>query len=547
MQPVPDITHGDELKVTTINPQFPKASPAASAEERIPSMAQEILPHPNCRQPLPPRQPMVTLLSCYMTGSTEGRNLGTPGYSHDFVARAYAPLLEQFGEVRVVPDAKSDLEPMVNAVYAEGKLPLHFSILPLQDVVLSKRAVNVAVPAWEYPDVPNHAFDGNPQNNWPQTADRCDLVVVSGPFTHAALRRGGAKGAIRMVQVPVDEAYFRLPPWQPQQKVVLNCRGFFFPQPQPVTMEPPQTFRRESLRRQVARDLEDRLRSACRRFLGRRATTFISDQLRRLKARRIAGQAKGVCKPIRLPYQSEPQVELSGIVYTSIFNPDDGRKNWPDLINGFLLALGEREDVTLVLKLITSRAASADKVIRHIYNRGIEFRCKVVVICDFLDESQLYALTKATTFYLQASRAEGNCLPLMNHLAAARPGISPVHSSMSDYFGPESGFVVESHPEPAAWPHEKRQRLLTTWGRIVWTSLRDQIQASFELAQNDLVGYLELGRSSRQQMRSWAGRDAVAVRLEQALSDVLGRSLGRTNESAVGEKSSQPVRRTAAA
>ena len=100
-------------------------------------MAHEILPHPNCHQPLPPRRPMVTLLSCYMTGSTEGRNLGTPGYSHDFVARAYAPLLKQFGEVRVVPDAKSDLEPMVDAVYAEGKLPLHFSILPLQDVVLS--------------------------------------------------------------------------------------------------------------------------------------------------------------------------------------------------------------------------------------------------------------------------------------------------------------------------------------------------------------------------------------------------------------------------
>ena len=160
------------------------------------------------------------------------------------------------------------------------------------------------------------------------------------------------------------------------------------------------------------------------------------------------------------------RLELSGVVYTSIFNPDDGRKNWPDLNNGFLLALGHQHDVTLVLKLITSRAASVDNVIRHIYNRGIEFRCKVVVICDFLDEQQLHTLTQATTYYLQACRAEGNCLPLMNHLAAARPGVSPAHSAMSDYFGPESGFVVESHPEPAAWPHEKRQRLMTTWAAL---------------------------------------------------------------------------------
>ncbi len=488
-------------------------------------MPGEILSHPNRYQPRPPTQDMVTLLSCYMTGSTEGRNLGVPGYSHDFVARAYAPLLEQYGEVRVVPDAQADLEQMVDAVLAEGKLPLHFSILPLQDVVLSTRAVNLAVPAWEYPDVPNHAFDGNPQNNWPETADRCDMVLVSGPFTHEALQRGGATGAIRMVQVPVDDAYFNLPQWEPDQRITLACRAFVFPQQRPQAMLPRQARRRESLRRMVARDLEEGLRQAGQRFLGRRATSFISESLRKLKTRRVASRARGGRPQIRLPYQSQPQVELSGVVYTSIFNPDDGRKNWPDLINGFLLSLGHQEDVTLVLKLITSRAASVDNVIRHIFNRGIEFRCKVVVLCDFLSEEQLLALTQATTFYLLASRAEGNCLPLMNQLAAARPGVSPAHSSMSDYFGANSGFVVDSHPEPAAWPHEKRQRLLTTWGRIVWTSLRDQICASFDMATNDYAAYRSLGQSSRRHMQQWAGREAVATRLAAALHDLLGPAL----------------------
>ncbi len=510
-------------------------------------MAREILPYPSTHQPLLPAQNIVTLLSCYMTGSTEGQNLGTPGYSHDFVAKAYAPLLERYGEVRVVPDSKADLEAMVDAVLAAGKVPLHFSILPLQDVVLSKRAVNVAVPAWEYPDVPNQAFDGNPQNNWPQTADRCDMVLVSGPFTHEALRRGGASGPIRMVQVPVDEAYFQLPLWQPQQRVTLPCRAFQFPQPRPPSMLPLQLHRRESLRRQVARDLEERLRCLARRVLGKRFTTFVSERLRKHKAHRVSARTKGGRPVLRLPYRSEPQIELSGVVYTSIFNPDDGRKNWPDLINGFLLALGQQQDVTLVLKLITSRAASVDNVIRHIYNRGIEFRCKVVVICDFLDEQQLHTLTQATTYYLQACRAEGNCLPLMNHLAAARPGVSPAHSAMSDYFGPESGFVIDSHPEPAAWPHEKRQRLMTTWGRIVWTSLRDQIRASYVLAVSDPAAYAELGRSSRRCMRQWAGRDAVAARLESALSEVVGQALQLTGDSEVAEQTveCQPQRAAA--
>jgi hypothetical protein len=496
-----------------------EAAAASSGEALQPKAASHWQPPPAARQ-------LVTLLSCYMTGSTEGRNLGTPGYSHDFVANAYAPLLARHGEVRVVPDAKADLDRMVDAVLAEGKLPLHFSILPLQDVVLARRALNVAVPAWEYPDVPNHAFDGNAQNDWPQTADRCDMVLVSGPFTHEALRRGGAVGAIRMVQVPVEDGYFNLPLWQPGQTRTLDCRAFVFTQPRPAVATNRPLRRRESLRKQIAKDLEESIRETARRLLGGRFTAAISAGLRRLKSRRIAARTKGGRPTIKLPYESVSQVDLSGVVYTSIFNPDDGRKNWPDLINGFLLALGDREDATLVLKLITSRAASVDHVIRHIFNRGIEFRCRLVVICDFLNEHQLHQLAEATTYYLQASRAEGNCLPLMNHLAAGRPGISPDHSSMSDYFGPESGFVVESHPEPAAWPHEKRQRLLTTWGRIVWTSLRDQIRASYALAKNDPTAYAALGRSSRRHMRAWAGREAVTQRLDAALDEVIGLTRG---------------------
>jgi len=405
-------------------------SPAAAGESLASATASEHRPPP------PAARPLVTLLSCYMTGSTEGRNLGTPGYSHDFVARAYAPLLARHGEVRVVPDAQADLDGMVDAVLAEGKLPLHFSILPLQDVVLARRAVNVAVPAWEYPDVPNHAFDGNAQNDWPQTADRCDMVLVSGPFTHEALRRGGASGAIRMVQVPVEDAYFAIPLWQPGQTRTLDCRAFVFPQTRPTV--------------------------ATNRPL--RRTAAISAGLRQLKSRRIAARTRGGRPTIRLPYESVSQVKLSGVVYTSIFNPDDGRKNWPDLINGFLLALGDREDATLVLKLITSRAASVDHVIRHIFNRGIEFRCRLVVICDFLDEEQLHQLTEATTFYLQASRAEGNCLPLMNHLAAGRPRLAARKTSAAaDNLGTDClDFVAGSDQGQLRHGHGRSRRLCGT-------------------------------------------------------------------------------------
>jgi glycosyltransferase involved in cell wall biosynthesis len=470
-------------------------------------------PHPNRRREL------VTLLTCYGTGSTAGHNLGTPGYSHDFVARAYAPLLERLGEVRVVANPALSLDAAVERVLAEGKEPLHFSILPLQDVVLARRAANVVVPAWEFPDVPDHVFDDNPQNDWPRTADQCDMVLVSGPFTAGALRQGGASGPIRIVPVPVDDAYFRLPLWR-SEKSVVNCRAYVFPQPRPACTVGRSRRLRDGVLRRVGRELERAAKRLGGLALGQGGLDRLSATMRSWRGRGAVAGNRRPPVPLKLPYASVPRLELDGIVYTSIFNPDDGRKNWVDLINGFLLALADRDDATLVLKLITNKASSVENLIRHVYNKGFEHRCRLVVICDFLSESQLLELTEATTFYLQATRAEGNCLPLMNHLAAGRPGVSPDHSSMNDYFGTHSGFVVESHPEPAAWPHEWRQRYTTTWGRIVWTSLRDQIRASYRLARENPVAYAILAGRRRNRMRSWAGGEAVHDRLAAAIAEV---------------------------
>ena len=48
-------------------------------------------------------------------------------------------------------------------------------------------------------------------------------------------------------------------------------------------------------------------------------------------------------------------------------------------------------------------------------------------------------------------------------------------------------------------------------------------------------------------MGSWAGRDAVAARLEKTLVDLLGQSLYPADESAVDEKHGQWRQRSAAA
>jgi glycosyltransferase involved in cell wall biosynthesis len=451
------------------------------------------------------------LITSYMLGAPDGRNLGAPGYSHEFVARLFRPLLSRWGRVVDIRDPRRQLAAAVADCRRRGATPIHFSVLPFQDVCLADGAINIVMPAWEFPDVPDHPFDGNPQNDWPATANRADLVLVSGPFTADALSRAGTTTPVRIVPVPTPDDYFALPPWQPEGSHSIGCRAYVF-----QSDDMAESSHDPARSRWVKRG-ERRVRDLVRTVLGPTIYPRVSRSLRSWRHwRRHAARPSTLAD---LPYPRVDQLELSGVVYTSIFNPDDGRKNWEDLLSAALVALGDHDDATLVVKLITRSHKSVRTVIDHYLSRGIPHRCRVVFIAEFLSHEQLHRLCEATTYYLQATRAEGNCLPLMNHLAAGRPGISPGHSSMGDYFDHRDGFVVESHPEPAAWPHDRRLRLRTTWGRIVWTSLRDQIDASYRLVRDRPAEYAGLARRCRWRMARWASEKAVAGRLAAALHE----------------------------
>ncbi|MEM9658896.1 MAG: glycosyltransferase, partial [Planctomycetota bacterium] len=232
----------------------------------------------------------------------------------------------------------------------------------------------------------------------------------------------------------------------------------------------------------------------------------------------LTSRRKVVRRAFTLPYQKEDSLLLEGVVYTSIFNPTDGRKNWIDLLTAFQTALADCDDATLIVKLITSRPEEAMKVIRFYLERDIPHRCRVVFLCDYLTGQQMADLAQVSDYYLQATRAEGNCLPLMNFLAAGRPGVSPRHSAIGDYFDDDFGFVVESHQEPAAWPHDRKLRIRSTWGRLVWPSLVEQIRASYETAKREPSQYAAMSNRCRGKMSGWAHESVIWSQLEAALS-----------------------------
>jgi glycosyltransferase involved in cell wall biosynthesis len=225
-----------------------------------------------------------------------------------------------------------------------------------------------------------------------------------------------------------------------------------------------------------------------------------------------------------LPCACSQGPSLEGVVYTSVFNPDDPRKNWEDMITAFLAALGDCEDATLVMKLATSSPTAAGRILAFYRRLDVSHRCRLVVTPDFLSDAEMLRLAGASTFYLTTTRAEGMCLPLMNHLAAGRPAVAPAHTAIADYFDATMGLVVESHPEPCAWPHDTRRRWRTTWHRLVWPSLVEQIRRSYQIAKSEPATYQTLAAGAQERMRRWAHPEAVLPRLQAALESATASS-----------------------
>jgi glycosyltransferase involved in cell wall biosynthesis len=141
------------------------------------------------------------------------------------------------------------------------------------------------------------------------------------------------------------------------------------------------------------------------------------------------------------------------------------------------------------------------------------FSCRVLVLSGFLDDDDYQALIGATHFVVNASSAEGQCLPLVEFMSASRPAIAPLHTAMLDYISPENALIVASEVEYCAWPNDPRNHLTTSRHRIEWTSLRDAFQAAMRIVQDDRPRYAAMAKAAARDVRAYCADAEIAPRL----------------------------------
>lgn len=214
---------------------------------------------------------------------------------------------------------------------------------------------------------------------------------------------------------------------------------------------------------------------------------------------------------------------LSGVVYTSVFNPGDDRKNWLDMLTAFVFAFRDIEDATLVLKMTHHSVSSYLGHFHYYLQRLAPFKCRVIIIHGFLEEKAYEALIEASSYYVNTSRCEGLCLPLMEFMACGKPGIAPMHTAMRDYVAKDSNFIVDSSVEPGIWPHDPRDVFRALRYRLDWSSLVECYQQSYRIAKNDVPLYEKMSASGIERIRGFCSIDIVKNKLADFFSlDVEG-------------------------
>ncbi|EJM04871.1 MULTISPECIES: glycosyltransferase [unclassified Pseudomonas] len=504
------------------------------------------------------------------------QSLGRPEYSYYFVLKAYRPVLESLGRVHVVTST-DDVDPLYLQLRQADQECLFLSFAPPHKTPIGLQCPMVCVIAWEYDSIPTEYAGDDVRQDWRQTLARHGRVITLSTHTAQAIRRSlGEDFPVLVLPTPLWERFAQVRRDCPSVPVnpgtTLQIKGCIIdsralglsadgliapilrepelqtpqviePVPEPIAEPPPAlTLRRRAFitkhyliagYRAVTVASEHRPLFLLKHNLLQWYREAVSDLLPgsvREEHRELPDPIVEAITPApavsempvlaehpqaSLPDTSQHvQIDVSGVVYVSVFNPEDGRKNWHHLITAFCWAMRDVDDATLVLKITQNDLSSYYVHLITLLSQLSPFACRVVVMHGYLEEEEFARLYGAASFYVNASRCEGLCLPLMEFMSCARPVIAPNHTAMGDYIDERVAFIVKSSREPTIWPEDPRILYRTLRHRPDWGSLKTAYEDSYAMAKNHPEAYQAMAAAAAERMREYCGFTPVQQRAE---------------------------------
>jgi len=410
-------------------------------------------------------------------------NLGEAEYSYWFVRKAFRLILSRFGTLVSIADPTSEADPHYQRAREAGEQCVLLSFNPPHYLPQSLDCPSLPIFAWEFDGIPNESWGGNPFHDW-----RVALTHAGRAVTHSS-------AVVRAVRRELGETF---PIWSIPAPVfdrVAAHRGSARGQ-RTTSIALENAFAIELGR------IDADLFHSSRADQGRRALTLLDYHV---------GEENGAGR----------RLDLDGVVYTSIFNPADGRKNWPDMMTAFVEAFRAEPNATLLLKLShADMVGVVQPVLGHLAHLG-RFACRIVLIHGMLSDEGYAGLIDASSFAVNTSHGEGQCLPLMELMSAGRPAIAPAHSAMLDYVRPDNAFVVPTTIRPGQWPQDERQATRCYTHLVRFGALVEQFRASYRIAVGDPEAYARMSRAAIAAQEAYCSDRLVAERLGELFAHIV--------------------------
>lgn len=404
-------------------------------------------------------------------------HFGAAQYSYFFVLKGFEAVLAELGSVRIIRDPHLEVDVIHEECQRRGEDCVFLSFSPPHTTAVDLKCPTVCVFAWEYSNIPTETWDDNPRNDWRYVFSKHGRAIALSSYTADAVRQAmGSDFPVAAIPVPVWDSYF-----------AAGCA-----------------------RKNAPKVRELKILDAIIDSRDYDLSEFI---------------------PAKDLHESSPKtmpshLHLDGVVFTTVFCPMDGRKNWQDIITAFCHAFRDREDVTLVFKMAHYEKWTFFGPMFGLFSELAPFKCRVLAFNGLLDQAGYEDLIAATDFYINASHCEGLCLPLMEFMSYGKPVIAPCHTAMKDYIDSDCALITRASLECNVWPHDPRLLFKTLRYRPDWESLLEAYLEAYHIAKKDPTRYASMSMHAIERQKAHCSKDVVKRKLASFFNlpiDVPGR------------------------
>lgn len=391
-------------------------------------------------------------------------HFGAPEYSYFFVLKGFQEVLSELGSVSIIRDPRQEVDAIYEACRERGEDCVFLSFSPPHTTLVDLKCPTISVFAWEYSNIPIETWDDNPRNDWRYVFSRHGRAIALSSYTANAVRDAmGSDFPVAAIPVPVWDRYFAA----------------------------------------------DRVRKDSGKIYDLEVLDAIIDSRDYDLSRFRTVTDLHTSSPTSMP----SHLHLDGVVFTTVFCPMDGRKNWQDIITAFCHAFHDREDVTLLFKMAHHEKWTFFGPMFSLFSELAPFKCRVVALNGLLDQSGYTNLIAATDFYINASHCEGLCLPLMEFMSYGKPVIAPCHTAMQDYIDDDCALITRASLECNVWPQDPRLLFKTLRYRPDWESLFEAYREGYRITKEDPARYASMSRHAVEKQRNHCSKAVVKKQL----------------------------------